>query len=251
MPEYLYRDDGSPGRCNTVGNLTGGLMLDRVYRPWHKMHQVALNGPFKTVFGPPCQHHHHTHHQTALTLERQNMDSNTIIFKTGEATVLAREGQFTDAMPEILIGTVDGPVGHAFANMMGQTAGHTRMFAIRACNQQVRPATLMVPKVTMKSMAYVDLFGGTVQAATADAVLDCVIEGILPRDQVNDLCIVSLVWIDPRCATDPNLDHKDLYRTNYEATKLAIQRALNDEPGIDELIANRNSIRHDMYDPDA
>ncbi|MBW8365987.1 MAG: formaldehyde-activating enzyme [Rhizobium sp.] len=179
------------------------------------------------------------------------MDHNTIIFKTGEATVLAREGQFTDAMPEILIGSVDGPVGHAFANMMGQTAGHTRMFAIRACNQQVRPATLMVPKVTMKSMAYVDLFGGTVQAATADAVLDCVIEGILPRDQVNDLCIVSLVWIDPRCATDPNLDHKDLYRTNYEATKLAIQRALNDEPGIDELIANRNSIRHDMYDPDA
>ncbi|MFH1818019.1 MAG: hypothetical protein ABIK08_14690 [Pseudomonadota bacterium] len=54
MPEYLYRDDGSPGRCNTVGNLTGGLMLDRVYRPWHKMHQVALNGPFKTVFGTPA-----------------------------------------------------------------------------------------------------------------------------------------------------------------------------------------------------
>ncbi|MBN8765104.1 MAG: formaldehyde-activating enzyme [Thiobacillus sp.] len=179
------------------------------------------------------------------------MDHKKIIFKSGEATVLARAGQFTDAMPEILIGSVDGPVGHAFANMMGQTAGHTRMFAIRACNQQVRPATLMVPKVTMKSMAYVDLFGGTVQSATADAVLDCVIDGTLPRDQVNDLCIVSLVWIDPRCATDPNLDHKDLYRTNYEATKLAIRRALNDEPSIDELIANRHAITHDMYDPTA
>jgi formaldehyde-activating enzyme len=177
------------------------------------------------------------------------MSSDKIVFKTGEATVFAREGQFTDAMPEILVGTVDGPVGHAFANMMGQSAGHTRMFAIRACNQQVRPATLMVPKVTMKNMATANLFGGTVQAATADAVLDCVIEGILPRDQANDLCIVSLVWIDPRCATDPNLDHKDLYRTNYEATKLAIKRALNDEPGIDELIANRNTIRHEMYDP--
>ena len=152
------------------------------------------------------------------------MRNSKIIFKSGEATVLAKEGQFTDAMPEILIGCVDGPVGHAFANMMGQSADHTRMFAIRACNQQVRPATLMVPKVTMKTMAYVDLFGGTVQAATADAVLDCVIEGILPKDQVNDLCIVSLVWTDPRCATDTNLDHKDLYRTNYEATKLAIKR---------------------------
>lgn len=172
-----------------------------------------------------------------------------ISFKTGEATVFAAEGQYTDAMPEILIGTVDGPVGQAFANMMGQTAGHTRMFAIRACNQQVRPATMMVPKVTIKTSAYVNLFGGVVQSATADAVLDCVIEGIIPRDQANKLCIISLIWIDPQCASDPNLDEKDLYRTNYEATKLAIQRALRDEPSIEELIANRHSIKHDMYDP--
>ena len=175
--------------------------------------------------------------------------SKGIIFKSGEATVLAREGQYTDAMPEILIGSVDGPVGHAFANMMGQTAGHTRMFAIRACNQQVRPATIMVPKVTMKNMAYVDLFGGVVQSATADAVLDCVIDSTLPRDHVNELCIISLVWIDPRCASASDLDHKDLYRTNYEATKLAIRRALNDEPAIEELIANRHVVKHDMYDP--
>jgi formaldehyde-activating enzyme len=174
-----------------------------------------------------------------------------IIFKTGEATVLAAEGQYTDAMPEILIGDVHGPVGQAFATMMGQSAGHTRMFAIRACNQMVRPATLMVPKVTMKTGAYVNLFGGVVQSATADAVLDCVIENIIPRDQANSLCIISLIWIDPKCATDPNLDEKDLYRTNYEATKLAIQRALNDEPSIEELIANRHTIKHDMFDPDA
>lgn len=175
--------------------------------------------------------------------------SSRVIFRSGEATVLAKEGQFTDAMPEILIGDVSGPVGHAFANMMGQTAGHTRMFAIRACNQQVRPATLMVPKVTMKSGAYVDLFGGVVQSATADAVLDCVIENLLPRDQVNELCIISLVWIDPRCASDKNLDKRDLYRTNYEATKLAIGRAMRGEPTVEELIANRHAIKHDMYDP--
>jgi 5,6,7,8-tetrahydromethanopterin hydro-lyase len=173
--------------------------------------------------------------------------SNTILFKTGEATVLAADGQFTDAMPEILIGSTAGPVGHAFANMMGQSAGHTRMFAIRACNQMVRPATMIVPKVTMKSGDYVNLFGGVVQSATADAVLDCVIENILPRDQINDLCIISLIWIDPRCATDPNLDQNDLYRTNYEATKLAIQRAMRDEPSLDELIANRHVIQHDMF----
>ncbi len=170
------------------------------------------------------------------------------IFHAGEATVFAREGQFTDAMPEILIGRIDGPVGQAFANMMAQSKGHTAMFAIRACNQLVRPATIVVPKVTLKNFANIDLFGGVVQGATADAVLDCLIEGTIPKDLANALCIISLVWIDPRCATDPNLDKKDMYRTNYEATKLAIKRALNNEPSVEELIANRHKIRHDMDD---
>lgn len=169
-------------------------------------------------------------------------------FHAGEATVLAAEGQFTDAMPEILIGRTDGPVGQAFANMMAQSKGHTAMFAIRACNQMVRPATITVPKVTLRDMTNIDMFGGVVQSATADAVLDCVIEGIIPREVADDLCIISLVWIDPRCATDPNLDRKDMYRTNYEATKLAIQRALTGAPTLDELIANRHTIKHDMDD---
>ncbi len=176
------------------------------------------------------------------------MSNNDFLFHAGEATVMAKDGQFTDAMPEILIGRVDGPVGQAFANMLAQSKGHTAMFAIRACNQMVRPATITVPKVTLRDMANVDLFGGVVQSATADAVLDCVIEGIIPKSRVNDLCIVSLVWIDPRCATDPNLDKKDMYRTNYEATKLALKRALRHEPSIEELIANRSTIRHDMDD---
>lgn len=60
--------------------------------------------------------------------------SQDLTFRAGEATVFAAPGQATDAMPEILIGRVDGPVGHAFANMMAQSKGHTAMFAIRACN---------------------------------------------------------------------------------------------------------------------
>jgi formaldehyde-activating enzyme len=174
-----------------------------------------------------------------------------IVFRAGEATVFAKEGQATDAMPEIIIGAVDGPVGTALATMMGQSAGHTRMFAIRACNQMVKPTTLMVPKVTLKDSKNIELFGGVVQSGTADGVLDSVIEGVLPRDVVNELCIIALVWIDPRCAKDPNLDLQDLYRTNYEATKLAIARAMNNEPSIDELIANRHKIVHDMFTPSA
>jgi len=167
-----------------------------------------------------------------------------IWFRTGEATVLAAEGQFTDAMPEVLIGSVRGPVGTAFASMMGQTVGHTRMFVVRDLNQLVRPATMMTTKATIHDLAYVELLGGVVQGATGDAIVDCLIEGIIPKSDVDELCMIIMIWLDPRCANDENLDLKDLYRTNYEATKLAISRALTGSPTVEELIANRKTVQH-------
>jgi formaldehyde-activating enzyme len=103
---------------------------------------------------------------------------------------------------------------------------------------------MMTTKMTVKSEGYVELLGGVVQAATGDAIIDCVAEGILPKAGLSELCMVIMVWLDPRCATDENLDRKDLYRTNYEATKLAISRAIKGEPTIDELIKNRKSVSH-------
>lgn len=171
-----------------------------------------------------------------------------IWFKTGEATVLAKDGQYTDAMPEVLIGSVRGPAGQAFASMMGQVQGHTRMFVVRDLNQLVRPATMMTTKATIHTGEYVELLGGVVQGALGDAIIDCVSEGILPKEQVDELCMIVMVWLDPRCAEDPNLDKADLYRTNYEAMKLAISRAMTGEPSIETLIANRRSVKHYALD---
>jgi 5,6,7,8-tetrahydromethanopterin hydro-lyase len=167
-----------------------------------------------------------------------------LLFRTGEATVLAAEGQYTDAMPEVVIGTVDGPVGQAFASMMGQSVGHTRFFVIRDLNQMVRPAAMMTSKVTIPNSAYIGLFGGVVQAATGDAIVDCLKEGILPKDKADEICMILTIWLDPRCADHAELDKKDLYRCNYEATKLAISRAMKGEPSVEELIANRDKIKH-------
>ncbi|MCK0196322.1 formaldehyde-activating enzyme [Ancylobacter sp. 6x-1] len=171
-----------------------------------------------------------------------------IWFRTGEATVLAAEGQFTDAMPEVLIGSVRGPAGQAFASMMGQVQGHTRMFVVRDLNQMVRPATMMTTKVTIQSAEYVDLLGGVVQAAIGDAIVDCLAEGILPKELADDICMIVMVWLDPRCAEHSDLDKADLYRTQYEAMKIAIDRALKGEPTVDQLIANRTTVKHYALD---
>ncbi|MGA8352401.1 MAG: formaldehyde-activating enzyme, partial [Isosphaeraceae bacterium] len=51
--------------------------------------------------------------------------------------------------PEIVIGELAGPVGHALANLIGdQVKDHSRVFAILSSDVQVRPATIMVSKVT-------------------------------------------------------------------------------------------------------
>ena len=171
-----------------------------------------------------------------------------IWFRTGEATVLAAEGQFTDAMPEVLIGSVRGPAGHAFASMMGQVQGHTRMFVVRDLNQMVRPATMMTTKVTIQSAEYVELLGGVVQAAIGDAIVDALIEGIIPKDEADDICMIVMVWLDPRCPDHAELDRVDLYRTQYEAMKIALDRAMKCEPTVEQLIANRKSVKHYALD---
>lgn len=169
---------------------------------------------------------------------------SAFIFKTGEATVFASNCEGTDAMPEVVIGSVNGPVGTAFASMMGQVEGHTRMFVVRDCNQMVRPATMMTTKTTIKSSAYVNLLGGVVQAALGDAIVDSVAEGVISKDIVDDICMIVTVWLDPSAAKNENLDRKELYQNNYDAMKLSISRAIRGEPSIDELIKNRKTVQH-------
>ena len=66
-------------------------------------------------------------------------------------------------------------MGTALAQLIGdQVKGHTRVFAILASDVQVRPATVMVSKVTVKSVRYTNILMGTVQAAIAHGVLDAV-----------------------------------------------------------------------------
>jgi 5,6,7,8-tetrahydromethanopterin hydro-lyase len=112
----------------------------------------------------------------------------------------------------------------------------------------VRPATMMTTKTTIRSAEYVGLLGGVVQGAIGDAILDCVIDGVIPEKGIDELCMIIMVWLDERCASDPNLDLKDLYRTQYEGTKIAISRALKGEPTVKELIKNRKTVKHYALD---
>jgi len=138
-------------------------------------------------------------------------------------------------------------VGHALANLIGdQVKGHTRVFAILNSDVQVRPATVLVSKVTVKDARYTGILMGTVQAGIANGVLDAVRAGDIPKEKANDLGIIYSVWLDPSILNVPEgeVDHKALFQVNREATAKAIRKAMRNEPTIDWLLENQESVTH-------
>lgn len=174
--------------------------------------------------------------------------SGRIGIRVGEALV-AGGPPGTAAEPEVAIGELDGPLGTAFANLLGnQVAGHSRVLALLNTDVMVRPATICVSKVTVTSERYTNILMGTVQYATAMGVLDAVRAGDIPKEKANDLGIIVSLWLNPSVATIDNLDHKILFDIHREATTRAIHKAMANEPSIDWLLENQERIIHKYFE---
>lgn len=173
--------------------------------------------------------------------------SDKIYMRVGEALVAGGPAG-TAAEPEVAIGEMDGPMGTAFGTLLGdQVKGHTRVLAILNTDVMVRPATIMVSKVTVKDTRYTNILMGTVQAAVANGVLDAVRNGDIPKHKVNDIGIIVSVWLNPIVAEQKDLDHKILFDIHRRATAAAIHKAMCHEPDIDWLLENQEKIIHKYY----
>jgi len=141
---------------------------------------------------------------------------------------------------DLLIGSKDGPVGTAFANALAdQKAGHSNLLAVLTPNLVCKPATVLITKVTIKGAPQAVQMFGPAQAAVAKAVADSVAEGVIPRDQAEKLVIVCGVFIHWQAKDDAKI-----YQYNYEATKLSIQRAMKNEPSVEEITSKKDSVKH-------
>ena len=141
---------------------------------------------------------------------------------------------------DLMLGSKDGPVGTAFANALAnQSEGHTNLLAVLEPNLAVKPATVMITKVTIKGMKQAVQMFGPAQAAVAQAVADSVGEGVIPKDQAEDMVCVCGVFIHPEADDD-----EKIYKYNYEATKEALKAAMNNSPSADEMISKKDSASH-------
>jgi len=141
---------------------------------------------------------------------------------------------------DLLIGSKDGPVGVAFANALArQSEGHSNLLAVLTPNLAVKPSTVLVTKVTIKGAKQAVQMFGPAQAAVAKAVADSVADGVIPKDQAEDLCIVCGVFIHWDAEDD-----KKIYDFNYQATKDSIASAMQGKPTADEMIAGKEEAAH-------
>lgn len=163
--------------------------------------------------------------------------------RTAEACVEVGQ-DYACAEPEIVIGELDGPVGTAMATLLGdQAKGHSKVFAILNSDVQVKPATLMVSKVTVNNAKYTNILMGSVQAGIANGVLDAVREGIIPKNRAADLGIIMAVWLDPS-VVDVEVDHQLLFDAHRQATVKVIRKAIDGEPNIDWLLKHQGEVAH-------
>src|SRR6201996_3154575 len=160
-----------------------------------------------------------------------------ITIATGEA--LTGDGNEL-AHIDLVLGSKTGPVGEAFASAwVNNKDGFTNLMAVVTPNLPAKPDTLLTNKVTIKGEKQAVQMFGPAQAAVSRAVVDSVAEGVIPKDQVDDLVIIVGVFIHWEAEDD-----KKIYDWNYEAVKLSIARALGGEPSVDKVLADTPAARH-------
>ncbi|MCD4807655.1 MAG: formaldehyde-activating enzyme [Methanococcoides sp.] len=141
---------------------------------------------------------------------------------------------------DIVIGTKGSPVETAFMNALSSPSqGHTPLLAVLEPNVIPKPATLLVNKVTIKNASQAVLMFGPAQASVAKAVMDSVAEGVIPKEEAENLLIIVSVFIQWNA-----LDKEKIYEYNYEATKLALKRAVEGTPTVDEALAKKDCAEH-------
>jgi 5,6,7,8-tetrahydromethanopterin hydro-lyase len=141
---------------------------------------------------------------------------------------------------DLVIGPRGSAAERAFAAALANNKdGFTSLLAVVAPNLAAKPNALMFNKVTIKGAKQAVQMFGPAQRAVALAVTECVADGTIPQEQANDLYMCVGVFIHWLAEDDAKIQDY-----NYEATKLAIKRAVAGEPKVEEVLAKAKSTAH-------
>ena len=141
---------------------------------------------------------------------------------------------------DLIMGPRGSAAETAFANCLTNNKdGFTSLLAVVAPNLLCKPATVLFNKVTIKGAKQAVQMFGPAQHAVAKAVADSVAEGVIPKEEADNLFCLVGVFIHWEAADD-----KKIQDYNYQATKESIARAVRGEPKAAEVVAKRDQVKH-------
>jgi 5,6,7,8-tetrahydromethanopterin hydro-lyase len=121
----------------------------------------------------------------------------------------------------LLLGSREGPVGHAFAAALAAPRpGHIPFLVVLRPNVPVRPATLFVNKAEVREEPHATISWGAGEAGIAEGVREAIKAGALAGQDLDTLAIVVSIWIDPAVT-----DEAAVLQNTRAAMRLALLRA--------------------------
>jgi 5,6,7,8-tetrahydromethanopterin hydro-lyase len=123
--------------------------------------------------------------------------------------------------------------------LSNQKRGDNALLAVLAPNMMAKPPTVMFNKVDIKNAKQAVQMFGPAQAGVAEAIADSVKEGVIPVEEANDLFVCVGVFIHWDAEDDAKIQD-----WNYEATKLAVRRAVEGLPLPSDVIAQEAVVHH-------
>ena len=141
---------------------------------------------------------------------------------------------------DLIMGPRGSAAESAFAHALTNNKdGFTSLLAVIGPNLLCKPPTILFNKVTIKDAKQAVQMFGPAQRGVAMAVADCVAEGTIPEADCEDLFISVGVFIHWEASDDAKIQ-----QYNYQATKEAIQRAVEGKPTAAEATAQRDQVKH-------
>jgi 5,6,7,8-tetrahydromethanopterin hydro-lyase len=143
---------------------------------------------------------------------------------------------------DLIMGPRGSAAESAFCHTLtNQKVGDNALLALVAPNLMAKPATVMFNKVEIKNEKQATQMFGPAERGVAKAVVDCVKEGIIPQAEADNvfICVGVFIHWDAK-------DNAKIQDWNYEATKIAIRRAIDGSPTAEEVIAQENIAHHPL-----
>lgn len=144
-----------------------------------------------------------------------------------------------------VLGAKGGPVETAWATALATPrAGHAPFVAVLRPNLPVKPLTLFVNKAEVRGDDHARLTWGAAQAGVASGVADAVAEAHVAKSDVDDLLLITAVWV----AWDAD-DDALVYEHNRQATRDALAAGTAGRPSVDDVLAARAAPSNPYFPP--